>query len=143
MKMEDGELRQAIEALEVYNTQLEALNRQVRLLQVSLEDTVRARESFKALANAKEGDEILIPVGASSFVPAKVTGKKKAIVGIGNRFSAEKDLDEAIAFMETNVSEISKALRESMSTLSEVEKIATDLTLAVENEYRLRQLSSQ
>jgi len=141
--MEDGELRQAIEALEVYNTQLEALNRQVRLLQVSLEDTVRARESFKALANAKEGDEILIPVGASSFVPAKVTGKKKAIVGIGNRFSAEKDLDEAIAFMETNVSEISKALRESMSTLSEVEKIATDLTLAVENEYRLRQLSSQ
>jgi len=143
VKMEDGELRQAIEALEVYNTQLEALNRQVRLLQVSLEDTVRARESFKALANAKEGDEILIPVGASSFVPAKVTGKKKAIVGIGNRFSAEKDLDEAIAFMETNVSEISKALRESMSTLSEVEKIATDLTLAVENEYRLRQLSSQ
>jgi len=141
--MEDDELRQAIEALNAYNAQLEALNRQVRLLQVSLEDTVRARESFKALADADEGDEILIPVGASSYIPAKVTGKKKAIVGIGSRLSAEKDLDEAVAFMEINVNEISKALKETIGTLGEIEKIATELTMAIENEYRLRQLSSQ
>lgn len=141
--MEDGELRQALEALDTYNAQLEAINRQVRLLQVSLEDTTRARESFKALANAKEGDDILIPVGASSFVPAKVTGSRKAIVGIGNRLSAEKDLDEAAAFMDANVSEISKALRESVNALSEIERIATELTMAVQNEYRVRQLSSQ
>jgi len=143
VKMEDDELRQAIEALNAYNAQLEALNRQVRLLQVSLEDTVRARESFKALADADEGDEILIPVGASSYIPAKVTGKKKAIVGIGSRLSAEKDLDEAVAFMEINVNEISKALKETIGTLGEIEKIATELTMAIENEYRLRQLSSQ
>ncbi|MDR3075262.1 MAG: prefoldin subunit alpha [Candidatus Methanoplasma sp.] len=138
--MEDDELRQAMAALETYNAQLEALSRQVRLLQISLEDTVRARESFKALSGAEEGDEILIPVGASSFIPAKVTGKKKAIVGIGSRLSAEKDLDEAIAFMETNGNEISETLRTAMKTLGEMEKITTDLTMAIQNEYRNRQL---
>jgi prefoldin alpha subunit len=144
MKMEDDELRQAMEVLDAYNVQLEALNRHVRLLQVSLDDTVRARESFKALADAKEGDEILIPVGASSYVPAKVTGKKTAIVGIGNRLSAEKDLGEAVAFMEASVSEISKALRESIDALSEIEKMAAELSMAVQSEYRQRQqLSAQ
>ena len=141
--MEDNELRQALAVLETYNAQLEALNRQVRLLQVSLEDTTRARESFKALANAKEGDEILVPVGASSFIPAKVTGKKKAIVGIGNRISAEKDLDEAVELMEASVSEISHALREAIGALGEVERLAAELTAAVQNEYQNRQQSFQ
>jgi prefoldin alpha subunit len=143
MKMEDDELRQAMAVLEAYNAQLEALNRQVRLLQVSLEDTARAREAFKALADAEEGDELLIPVGASSFIPAKVTGKKKAIVGIGNRYSTEKDLDEAIAFMEGSASEISVALREAINALDEIEKMTAELTMAVQNEYKYRQLSSQ
>ncbi|MDR0309727.1 MAG: prefoldin subunit alpha, partial [Candidatus Methanoplasma sp.] len=128
MKMDDNELRQAMAVLDTYSAQLEALNRQVRLLQISLEDTVRARDSFKALANAEEGDEILIPVGASSFIHAKVTGKKKAIVGIGNRFSTEKDLDEAAGFMDVNANEISAALRETMGTLGEIEGMASELS---------------
>ncbi|MDR1954450.1 MAG: prefoldin subunit alpha [Candidatus Methanoplasma sp.] len=141
--MEDNELRQAMAVLDTYTAQLEALNRQVRLLQISLEDTVRARDSFKTLANAEEGDEILIPVGASSFIPAKVTGKKKAIVGIGNRLSTEKDLDEAAEFMETGANEISKALKETMNTLGEIEKMAAELTVAIQNEYQNRQQSVQ
>ena len=143
MKMNDDELRQALAVLDAYNVQLEALNRHVRLLQVSLEDTTRARETFKSLADAKEGDDILIPVGASSFVSAKITGKKTAIVGIGNRISVEKDLDEAVTFMEASVSEITKALRDTLGTLDEIEKMSTELTNAVENEYRYRQQSAQ
>lgn len=137
--MEDNELRQAMAVLEAYNAQLEALERQVRLLQVSLEETTRARESLKAIAEAKEGDDILVPVGASSYVPAKVTGKKTAIVNIGSRISVEKDIDEAISFMEANGKEVSDALRNAIDTLSEVEKMASDLTMAIQNEYRNRQ----
>jgi len=137
--MEDDELRQAMAVLEAYNTQLDALNRQVRLFQVSIEDTIRARESFKALADAKEGDDILIPVGASSFIPAKVTGKKKAIVGIGYRLATEKDLDEAAEFMDASVSDLSKTLGEAVNTLKEIERMAAELSAAVQNEYQMRQ----
>ncbi|MDR1405050.1 MAG: prefoldin subunit alpha [Candidatus Methanoplasma sp.] len=138
--MEDDELRQAMAVLETYNAQLEALNRQIRFLQASLEDAVRARESFKALADAKEGDEILIPVGASSFIPAKVTGRRKAIVGIGSRLSVEKNLDKAISFAETGGNEIAEALRHAVGALGEIEKAAADLTAAIQNEYQSRQL---
>jgi len=141
--MENEELRQAMAVLEAYGAQLEALNRQARILQVSLEDTTRARESFKALVDAKEGDDVLIPVGASSFVHAKATGKKKAIVGIGNRVSAEKDLDEAIAFMDETAGELSRALKETIGTIAEIEQMANQLSMAIQSEYRQREQSVQ
>jgi prefoldin, archaeal alpha subunit/eukaryotic subunit 5 len=141
--MEDGELRQAMAVLESYNLQLETLSRQVRLLQASLEETTRARESLKALSKANEGDEILIPIGASTFVPVKVSGEKKAIINIGNRLSAEKDIDEAVGYMEVNGKEISEALKGAVSTLEEIERRASELTVAVQNEYQNRQSSVQ
>ena len=139
--MEDGDLRQAMAVLETYNYQLEALTRQVRLLQVSLEETTRAREALKALIDAKEGDDMLIPVGASVLVPVKVSGERKAIVNIGNRISAEKSLEDALGYIEESGKEVSEALKEAVETLNEVEKMASELTAAIQNEYQSRQSS--
>lgn len=141
--VDDNELRQAMMVLESYEAQLETLDRQIRLLQVSLEDTMRARDAFKALAEAKEGDEILIPVGASSFIHAKVTDKRSAIIGIGNRIHAEKDLADAAAFMAESVEEISAALKESVATFEEIQKMTSNLSMAIETEYQSRQQSVQ
>lgn len=125
--------------LESYNAQLESITRQVKFLQMSLEEVTRARESIRALNESKEGDEILLPVGASSFVPVKVTGQKKVVVGIGNRVSVEKSMAETMSFMEANGAELSEALKKAIATLNEVETMADNLTMAVQNEYRQRQ----
>jgi len=137
--MNDDELRQALSVLDVYKAQLEALAGQGQILQLSLEEALRARETMKALLNAKEGDEILIPVGASSFVPAKASGKGKAIVGIGNRMSVEKDLDDAVKFMDNSVNELSEALKKVGESITEMESNARNLSLAVQQEYQRRQ----
>jgi len=137
--MNDDELRQALSVLDVYKAQLEALAGQGQILQMSLEETLRARETMKALLSAKDGDEILIPVGASSFVPAKASGKGKAIVGIGNRTSVEKDLDDAVKYMDGSVNEISEALKKVGESITEMEANARNLSLAVQQEYQRRQ----
>ena len=136
--MNDDELRQALTVLEAYKSQLDALTQQAQLFQVSLDEALRARETLKAFLNAKEGDEILVPVGALSFVPAKATGGKKAIVGIGSRMSVEKDLDSAVAFMDGTVKDITEALKRSGETISEMEMSARNLSLAVQQEYQRR-----
>ncbi|MDR2846488.1 MAG: prefoldin subunit alpha [Candidatus Methanoplasma sp.] len=138
--MEDSELRQALAVLDTYNAQLEALTRQVRMLQLSVEETTKAREAFKALADAKEGDEILVPVGASSYIPVKVSGKKSAIIGVGSRVAVEKDLDEAVEFMSANGIEISEALKKTVNALSDLENRAAELTAAIQQEYSDRQI---
>jgi len=137
--MNDDELRQAMSTLDAYKEQLDAMAQQSQLLQLSLEEAMRARDTLKALNNAKEGDEILVPAGASSFVTAKLTSKKTALVSIGNRTSVEKSFDEAIEYMTGNINEITEALKKITDTMNRMNNNARGLATAIQQEYQRRQ----
>ena len=125
--------------LESYKEQMDALGQQMAMLQTSLEESVRARETLKAFKDAEEGDEILVPVGASVFVTAKVTDKREALVGIGNKISVGKELPEAEEFMSTVVIELQESLKRISNTYSEIQTAANNLAAAVNAEYESRQ----
>lgn len=141
--MNDEELRQAARTLDSYNQQLENISRQIRLLQASRDETVRASRTLEALADAKEGDEVLIPIGASSFVTVKVTDKKTAVVGIGNKISMDKEYSDAKDFMDRNSAEISDAIQKSVAAMQEIQQYTEDLAAAVQDEYRKRRMQQQ
>lgn len=143
MKMNDEELRQAARTLDSYNQQLESISRQIRLLQASRDETVRASRTLEALADAKEGDEVLIPIGASSFVTVKVTDKKTAVVGIGNKVSVDKEYSQAKDFMDKSSAEISDAIQKSAAAMQEIQQYTEDLAAAVQEEYRKRRVLQQ
>ncbi|MCQ2078529.1 MAG: prefoldin subunit alpha [archaeon] len=136
--MNDEELRQAMQALESYNQQLESVNRQARILQSTRDENNRASRTIQALIDAKEGDEILVPVGASCFITVKVSEKKKAVIGVGNKLSVEKDLPEAMETLENNAKELSEALQKTLAAMQEIQKYVEELTAAVQNEYGMR-----
>ncbi len=137
--MEDGDLRQAVQVLESYEAQVERLNRQAVALQASMEDLLRARDTLNALKEAKEGDEVLLPIGASSYVNVKIAAKTEVIVGIGTRISVKKDIDGAVEFIVDTGNEVSDSLKKVVDTLAEIENLAGDLSMAIQNEYRNRQ----
>lgn len=137
--MEDGDLRQAVQVLESYEAQVERLNRQAVALQASMEDLLRARDTLNALKEAKEGDEVLLPIGASSYVNVKIAAKTEVIVGIGTRISVKKDIDGAVEFIVDTGNEVSDSLKKVVDALAEIENLAGDLSMAIQNEYRNRQ----
>ena len=139
MNMNDDEFRQAMAALEAYKVQLDAMAQQSNFFKLSLEETMRARDTLKAFAEAKEGDEIMVPVGASSFVIATVTSKRKAVVGIGNKVSIDMDLDQAAEYMATSAEEVQEALKKLSDAIQDMNVKARELSLAVQQEYQRRQ----
>ena len=143
MNLEDNELRQAIAAMESYKERVEALSRQVQVLRVSLEEVTMSWDALKAFKNAKEGDDIMVPVGASSFITVKVTSNRNVVVGIGSNISVEKDIDDAISYMDANNAEIAEALKKSAETLNEAQQALTTISNAVQQEYVNRQQAAQ
>ena len=137
--MNDNELRQALAVMETYTERVEALTRQVQVLRVSLEEVTLTSTALNAFKDAKEGDEIMVPVGASSFITVKVTGNKNVVVGIGSNISVEKTTEDAIGYMEANIAEISEALKKSADMLNESQQALTNLSNAVQQEYLNRQ----
>ncbi|MDD4185528.1 MAG: prefoldin subunit alpha [Candidatus Methanomethylophilaceae archaeon] len=136
--MQDNELRQSMALLEAYNSQLEALAKQSQLLQMSLSEIVRAREALRALQETEEGEEVLVPVGASIFVSAKASAKRSAIVSIGSRVSMEMNLDAALDYIKRNSDEISEALGKISETVKSLEATAQNLAVTVQEEMTRR-----
>lgn len=132
--MNEQELRQAMSTLEIFRAQLESIAQNQQLIQISLEELERARETLSQYQKAKEGDELLVPIGGNSFVFAKVATNSKAIVGIGTGISVEKSLQEAIKTMDDR----SKELFDTMSKLNErrmtIEEQASALSQVVQQE---------
>ncbi len=137
--MNDDELRQALATLETIKVQLDAMAQQARFFQLSLEETMRAHDTLDAFAKAKEGDEILVPAGASSFVIATVTSKRKAVVGIGNKVSIDMDLDEAAKYMADSAKEVREAIQKLNENMKQADSQARSLSMTIQQEYQRRQ----
>ena len=137
--MNDDELRQALATLETMKVQLDAMAQQARFFQLSLEETMRAHDTLDAFAKAKEGDEGLVPAGASSFVIATVTSKRKAVVGIGNKVSIDMDLDEAAKYMADSANEVKDAIQKLNENMRQMDSQARSLSMSIQQEYQRRQ----
>lgn len=137
--MNDDELRQALATLETMKVQLDAMAQQARFFQLSLEETMRAHDTLDAFAKAKEGDEVLVPAGASSFVIATVTSKRKAVVGIGNKVSIDMDLDEAAKYMADSANEVKDAIQKLNENMRQIDSQARSLSMSIQQEYQRRQ----
>lgn len=137
--MNDDELRQALATLETMKVQLDAMAQQARFFQLSLEETMRAHDTLDAFAKAKEGDEVLVPAGASSFVIATVTSKRKAVIGIGNKVSIDMDLDEAAKYMADSANEVKDAIQKLNENMRQMDSQARSLSMSIQQEYQRRQ----
>lgn len=139
MNLNDDELRQMLALMETYKNRVEALTRQVNVLRSTLDEVNMANESVKALMEANEGDEILIPIGASSFMNVKVSSNKNIIVGVGSNISVEKTPEEASSYMSANAAELTEALKKTVDALNEVQQALSTVSEAVQMEYMNRQ----
>ena len=140
--MDDNELRQALALMEAYKDRVEAMSRQVQVLRMSLDEVSLALEAVKAFKDAKEGDEIMVPVGASCYIPVKVTGNRSVITGIGSGISVQKTSDESIDYLEGNSAEITEALKKSVEALNEAQQNLAGMSDAVQQEYAARRRAS-
>ena len=137
--MNEQELRQAMSALELFRAQLESIAENQQLIQISLEELGRARETLNQFQKAKEGDELLVPIGGNSFVFAKVATNAKAIVGIGTGISVEKSMDEAIRTMDDRSKELLDTMKKLNDRRLAIEEQANVLSQAVQQEVQALQ----
>jgi prefoldin alpha subunit len=109
--MNEEELRQMMATMEYYRAQLEGLAEQQQIIQLSLEENIRARETLKQYKSAGDGSEILVPVGGNSFVQAKVASSEKVLIGLGSGVTVEKTAEEALDIVEVRISELAETVK--------------------------------
>jgi len=116
----DAELRRAVANLELVRAQIENLGHQEELLRITLEEISRARETLARAKDSGDGAELLMPIGANSFVFGSLRDSGRVIVGIGSDVAIELATDDAIQRLESRVKAIEEAERGLAARMQEL-----------------------
>lgn len=133
--MAEAELRKALAALETTRARLEALVRQEELLRLSLAEYERARNTMTEYQGAAEGTEILVPIGANSFLFARVGSVERCIVGLGAEVALEDSLEKALARMDGRIAQLTQVHQELVERIGRMEGQANASAARVQELY--------
>ncbi len=113
-------IRELVAAMQAHQQRLDLLQQQANLVQVSIEDVDNALKALADLEGQEAGHEMLVSVGAGSFVHAAVARPGSVLVGLGAGVSVERTFADAKAIFQSRRTELEKVLAETSGAANKV-----------------------
>ncbi len=99
-----------VEKIQEYRAQIEALERQAMLLDSSISEHASVRETLIRYKDVKKEDELLIPIGANTYIHARAKKNDSSIIGIGANIFIEKSIDDIVEIIQKKIGDFQIAL---------------------------------
>lgn len=105
----------------------ETIQSRINMINAVLTDLVYASMALEGIEKEKENAELLVPIGGSSYIKAKLENTDKVVVGMGAGVSVEKTLQEAKEIIKKRRENLEKSGLSLQQQLSQViDKINED-----------------
>lgn len=123
----EEEIRKISVELRFLEQTAEALQSRLSMLNAVTQDLTYANMTLDSLEKEKENSELLVPIGGTSYIRAKLDNPDKIIVGIGAGVSVEKTRQEAKDAIKKRLEDLEKARTSTQQQFAQVaEKINED-----------------
>lgn len=116
----EEELRRISIELRLLEQTAEALQSRIDMINAVITDLMYANLSLEGLEKEKKNSELLVPIGGSSFVKARLGNSDKLIVGMGAGVSVEKTMQEAKEIIKQRLENTEKTRLSFQQQLSQV-----------------------
>jgi prefoldin alpha subunit len=123
-KENEEKIRELIARIQLNQQRMDALQQQANLIQLSLNDLDNALLALTTLEGKGEGLEMLVPIGADSFVHARLSDPDRVIIGLGAGVSVEKGVADSRGIIQGRRSELEKVL---LDTSGAIDQVASEL----------------
>lgn len=124
----EEEITRNLTLIEYYKQQLESIDMQLQYLQSTLMDYQRAKMTVEQLNAVDDNSEILIPVGAGTFVNGSLKNASNVLIGIGAGIVIEKSVDAAIGKLDERIKRIQENLDKMASLGQKIQCDAEELS---------------
>ena len=139
MSASETDLRRGIAVLDQYREQIEAIAQQQEIIRISLEEHMRARETLTRYGDAGKGAEVLVPIGANSFLVAESKDVSKAFVSVGSDLLVYDDIEAQLARLDARIKSITEAANAITQRLGELQRRAEAQGAMVQDMYEQMQ----
>jgi prefoldin alpha subunit len=116
----EDDIRELVAKAQAYQQRLDLLQQQANLVQVSVDDIDNALKALDSLEGQESGHELLVPIGAGSFVHATVSRPGMVLVGLGSGVSVERKVSDAKTIFQSRRTELEKVLAETTGAINQV-----------------------
>jgi prefoldin alpha subunit len=124
----EEEITRNLTLIEYYKQQLESIDIQLQYLQSTLADYQRAKITVVQLNTVDDNSELLIPVGAGTFVNGSLKNTSNVLIGVGAGIVIEKTVDEAVIKLEERIKRIQENLEKMVSLGQKIQSDAEELS---------------
>jgi len=98
----------------------ETLQQRISMVNAAISDLTYANMTLDGIEKEKENAELLVPIGGSAYVKAKLADTNTVIVGMGAGVSVEKPLAEAKVTLKERLDELEKTMNAAQQQFSQV-----------------------
>ncbi len=116
----EDEIRELVAKAQAYQQRLDLLQQQASLVQASVDDVDNALKAMDSLEGQEAGHELLVPIGAGSFVHATVSRPGMVLVGLGSGVSVERKVADSKTIFQSRRTELEKVLAETTGAINQV-----------------------
>lgn len=107
-KRQEEELRKISVELRLLEQTAETLQSRLNMINAVTTDLTYASTTLASLEKEKENAELLVPIGGTSYIRARLDNPDKIIVGIGAGVSVEKTREEAKDIIKKRLEDLEK-----------------------------------
>lgn len=123
---EEEELNKLSVEMRLLEQTAETLQQRIGMINAAIRDLTYANMTLESIEKEKNNAELLVPIGGSSYVKAKLANKEKVIVGMGAGVSVEKTLPEAKQIVKERLEELEKTMNSAQQQFAQVaQRIST------------------
>jgi prefoldin alpha subunit len=120
MSKEEEELNKLSIEMRFLEQTAETLQQRMGMINAAITDLTYANMTLEGIAKEKADAELLVPIGSSSYIKAKLANSDTVIVGMGAGVSVEKTLPEAKAIVKERLEELKKTMTSAQQQYAQV-----------------------
>ena len=117
---DEEELRRISVELRMLEQTAEALQSRLNMINAVATDLTYASTTLESLDKEKENAELLVPIGGTSYIRARLDNPDKVIVGMGAGVSVEKTREEAKDIIKKRLEDLDKTRTSMQQQFSQV-----------------------
>ncbi len=117
--------------------QRDMFQNQLEIINTSLGNILNTKKTVENLKQGvNEGDEILVPIGGLVYIKADIKETKKVLLGVTQDIIIEKNLDDALEFLENLIEQHNKQIQFLSNQLQNLEINLQEVSQLLQRNYR-------
>ena len=115
---EEQQVRELVAKMQFYQQRIDLLQQQMSMVQLSVSDIDNALKALSSLEGLKPGHEMMVPIGAGSYVHVTLADPEKVVIGLGAGVSVEKSAADSKTILQGRRAELEKLLIQANNELN-------------------------